>query len=130
MTRTPAFLSSRLEALSHPAERSLRDALIIEALGDPSPAVRDVAVAWAARCLEPGELLPCMADDADAVLRNAALAALERQGPYAVEAVGRLTSDPDPDVAMFACQVLGGIGSVEATPSLLVALARPEVNLR
>lgn len=130
MTRTPAFLSSRLEALSHPAQRSLRDALILDALGDPSPAVRDVAVAWAARCLEPGELLPCMADDADAVLRNAALAALERQGPYAVEAVGRLTSDPDPDVAMFACQVLGGIGSVEATPSLLVALARPEVNLR
>jgi len=129
MARTPTFLSARLGALDRPEDQPVRDQLILEALTDPSPAVREVAVAWAARCLDPMVLLPRMAETADSVLRNAALAALERQGPFAVDAVGRVTADPDPDVAMFACQVLGAIGSPVAVPALLVALQRPEVNV-
>ncbi len=129
MTRTPTFLSARLGALDRPEDQPVRDELILDALTDPSPAVREVAVAWAARCLEPATLLPRMAESVDSVLRNAALAALERQGPFAVEAVGRVTCDPDPDVAMFACQVLGAIGSPAAAPALLVALERPEINV-
>ena len=129
MTRTPTFLSTRLAGLNSPVDRLLRDGLILDALGDGSPAVREVAVAWAARSLAPATLLPLMADSVDAVLRNAALAALERQGPFAVTAVARLTRDADPDVAMFACQVLGGIGSREAGPELLEAMQRTEVNV-
>ena len=129
MSRTPTFLAARLAALNHPDDRMLRDGLILDALGDTSPAVREVAVAWAARSLAPATLLPLMADPVDSVLRNAALAALERQGPYAVTAVAQLASDVDPDVAMFSCQVLGGIGSREAAPALLAALSRPEVNV-
>lgn len=129
MSRTPTFLSARLAALDRPDDRMLRDGLILDALGDASPAVREVAVAWAARSLAPAALLPLMADAVDSVVRNAALAALERQGPFAVTAVAQLTGDADPDVAMFACQVLGGIGSREAGPALFTALRRPEVNV-
>jgi HEAT repeat protein len=129
MSRTPTFLSARLAALAHPDDRLLRDGLILDALGDTSPAVREVAVAWAARSLAPAALLPLMADQVDSVRRNAALAALERQGPFAVTAVAGLTGDADPDVAMFACQVLGGIGSREAAPALLGAMRRTEVNV-
>ncbi len=129
MTRTPAFLAARLGALHGAADQPLRDELILDALGDPSPAVREVAVAWAARYLDPGALLPRMAEEADAIVRNAALAALVRQGPFAVEAVSRSAADPDADVAMFACNVLGAIGSAAATPALLAALERSEVNV-
>lgn len=129
MSRTPTFLAARLAELNQPDDRVLRDGLILDALGDASPAVREVAAAWAARLLTPATLLPLMADPVDSVRRNAALAALERQGPYALTAVAQLASGADPDVAMFACQVLGGIGSREAAPALLAALGRSEVNV-
>ena len=51
--------------------------------------------------------MPLVAEEANAILRNSALAALERQGPYAVAAVERMLTESDADVAMFACQVLG-----------------------
>jgi HEAT repeat protein len=129
MPRAPAVLTARLASLDRPEDWRARDDLIFEALSDRSPSVRAVGVAWAARCLEPARLLPLVAEEADAAVRNAALAALERQGPYAVSAVKRLTADADSDQAMFACQVLGGIGGDECIELLLVALARPEINV-
>jgi HEAT repeat protein len=54
---------------------------------------------------------------------------LERQGPYAVVSVARAAVADDPDLAMFACQVLGGIGGRSSIEPLLLALARPEVNV-
>lgn len=129
MTRAPVRLTARLAALDKPTDRPARDQLILESLADRSPSVREVAIAWAARCLEPTRLVPLVAEEADATLRNAALAALERQGPYALGAVERLTMDPDADLAMFACQVLGSIGGPSSTGPLLAALARPEVNV-
>ncbi len=129
MTRAPVRLTARLAALDKPEDRPARDQLILESLADHSSSVREVAVAWAARCLEPTRLVPLVADEADATLRNAALAALERQGPYAVGAVERLTLDPDADLAMFACHVLGSIGGRSSTEPLMAALARPEVNV-
>jgi len=129
MPRAPAVLTARLASLDRPEDWRARDELIFEALSDRSPSVRAVGVAWAARCLEPARLLPLVAEEADAAVRNAALAALERQGPYAVDAVKRLTTDADPDQAMFACQVLGGIGGEECTELLLAALTRPEINV-
>jgi HEAT repeat protein len=127
--RTPLSLAARLGALGRPEDRPVREQLILESLADRAAPVRDVAVAWAARCLEPARLVPLVAEAADDVLRNAALAALERQGPYAVDCVEGLVTDPDPDLAMFSCQVLGGIGGAGSTGPLLAALARPEVNV-
>lgn len=130
MSRPPASLVTRLAALTRPEDRAIREELILGAMGDPASPIREVAVAWAARCLEPSRLVPLVAEDANAIVRNAALAALERQGPYAVAAVERMTTEPDSDVAMFACQVLGAIGGETSTEPLLAALQHPEINVR
>ena len=97
----------------------LREAEIFSALEDESPAVREVAIAWAARCIEPARLAPLVASPDNAILRNAVLAALTRQGPYAIQHVGGMLEDPDPDVVMFACQVIGEIKAIECWPALL-----------
>ncbi len=127
--RSPSLVGSRLAALDRPEHRATREELILVSLGDPQASVREVAVAWAARCLEPAALMPLVADTADDLRRNAALAALERQGPYAVDCVEQMTGDRDPDVAMFACQVLGSIGGPRSSVPLLAALGRPEINV-
>ncbi|MFI5210425.1 MAG: HEAT repeat domain-containing protein, partial [Gemmatimonadales bacterium] len=129
MPASPAELAARLGALARPGDQGKRDALILVSLGDGSPATREIAVAWAARCLAPTALVPLIADEADSVRRNAALAALERQGPFALPAVAELTGAADPDLAMFACLVLGSLGSRAAGPALLRAVARPEINV-
>jgi HEAT repeat protein len=41
-----------------------------------------------------------------------------------------MTAETDPDVAMFACQVLGSIGGPDTSATLLTALGRPEINVR
>ena len=129
MPRTSAALSTRLAALSAPEDQALREAEIFGALGDETPAAREVAIAWAARCLEPESLTPLVASPDNAVLRNAALAALIRQGPYAVSHVVAMLEDPDPDVVMFACQILGQIGAPEAGPPLMRLLQHDHVNV-
>ena len=129
MTSAPTPLASRLATLDRPEDHPEREQLILQSLGDHSPQVREVAIAWAARVLEPAALIPLVADAGDALLRNAALAALERQGPYAMEAVERAVSAPDTDLAMFACQVLGSIGGGSSGAPLLSALGRSEVNV-
>ena len=129
MPRAASALTARLNALASPEDHALREAEIFAALEDESSAVRDVAIAWAARCIEPARLAPLVASPDNAVLRNAALAALTRQGPYAVQHVGGMLEDPDPDVVMFACQVLGEIGAVECWPALLKLLKHEQVNV-
>lgn len=129
MSRTPAWLGHRLAALDAAGDLAGRDLLVVAGLKDPDPGLREVAIAWGARCLEPAALLALVADPDEATGRNAALAALERQGPYAVEVVCATTGAPDADEAMFACQVLGRIGGGEAIAALEGALGRPEVNV-
>jgi HEAT repeat protein len=122
-------LAARFAELGEIADPRLREALLREAYADRDPTVREAAIAWSARLLEPEMLVPLVAEAADATVRNAALAALERQGPYAAECLSRLVTDPDADTAMFACQALGQIGSVIDEDSLLPVLQRPEPNL-
>lgn len=129
MTSAPALLASRLTQLDRTEDRPERERLILEGMGDLSAPVREVAVAWAARVLEPETLVPLVAEGGDALLRNAALAALERQGPYARTAVERAVASPDNDLAMFSCQVLGSIGGASSVAPLLAALQQSEVNL-
>ncbi|HWA54751.1 MAG TPA: HEAT repeat domain-containing protein [Solirubrobacterales bacterium] len=129
MPADPLPFAARLAGLTGPAHREARERLLLEALGDAAPPVREAAIALAARELEPGRLLPLVAEGADALRRNAALAALERQGPYARAAVAEAVYAADADVAMFACQVLGTIGGPSSVPALLHALGRSEVNV-
>lgn len=129
MTSAPTSLAARLAALDRPEDRSERERLVLESLADLSAPVREVAVAWAARLLEPEVLVPLVADGSDALLRNAALAALERQGPYARSAVERAVESSDADLAMFSCQVLGSIGGASSVPALLGALENRDVNI-
>src|SRR5262249_12980633 len=75
---------------------------ILGALADPSTLVRERAIALAARHLSPEALGLLLRDDDNAILRNAAFAALERQGPYAVPYLLKLTLDGNNEVAMFA----------------------------
>ncbi|HTO98758.1 MAG TPA: hypothetical protein VMK66_17030, partial [Myxococcales bacterium] len=60
------------------------DGEIVAALQESEPALRERAIALAARHLPPETLGRFVGDDENAALRNAALSALERQGPYAV----------------------------------------------
>ncbi len=129
MTAAPRPLAARLAGLTSPADREARERLLLESLADFSPQVRTTAVALAARELEPERLVSLVAESADSVLRNAALAALERQGPYARSAVEQAVFAADQDLAMFACQVLGSIGGASSAPALLQALGRTEVNV-
>jgi HEAT repeat protein len=129
VTSAPVLLATRLTQLDRPEDRPELERLILEAMADLSGSVREVAVAWAARVLEPEMLVPLVAEGVDALLRNAALAALERQGPYARAAVERAVGSPDNDLAMFSCQVLGSIGAASSVPALLTALQQEDVNL-
>jgi HEAT repeat protein len=124
-----AALDERIAGLAAIADPGVREQLLRTAFRNPDPAVREAAIALAARRLEPEVLVPLVADSADATCRNAALVALERQGPYAAECLARLVADPDPDTAMFACQALGHIGGYGYEDALLPVLERPEPNV-
>jgi len=82
---------------------------IVAALQEPQPILRERAIALAARHLAPETLGRFVADDENAVLRNAALSALERQGPYAVPHLVALSRGENAEVAMFAVQILSRI---------------------
>jgi HEAT repeat protein len=128
-THKSAELAARFAVLREISDPGTRERLLRGAFQDPDPEVREAAIAWSARLLEPEMLLPLVAEAADAVVRNSALAALERQGPYAAECLSRLVSDRDADIAMFACEALGKVGSTVNEESLLPVLHRPEPNL-
>jgi HEAT repeat protein len=122
-------LATRLSGLGSPADADRREREIRTGLEDESPAVREVAIAWAARCLEPAALAELVALPDNAVLRNAAIGALGRQGPYAVQHLVGMLGDVDPDVVMFACQVIGQIGDLAGAAELLKLLQHERVNV-
>lgn len=104
--------------------------VILDALEDEAPLVREEAVRYAARYLEPARLVRLVANDERAVLRNSAIAALERQGPYAVPPLEQVLAGPvDPDLAMFTLQVLARIADSTSTEAVLpwVRHANPNV---
>lgn len=104
-------------------------AAILAALQDPRPDERERAIALAARHLSP-EALGCMVgDDENAVLRNSALTALERQGPYAVPHLMALSRDANLEVAMFAVQILSRIKDPSTVQALLPLLEHPDTNI-
>ena len=106
-----------------------REGAILAALGDPSTLVRERAIALAARHLSPEALGALLGNGENAVLRNSAFSALERQGPYAVPHLLKLTVDGDSEVAMFSVQILSLINDSSASRALLPLLDHPDRNI-
>lgn len=102
---------------------------ILAALQDPRPDERERAIALAARHLSPELLGRMVGDDENAVLRNSALTALERQGPYAVPHLMALSRDANLEVAMFAVQILSRIKDPSTVQALLPLLEHPDTNI-
>jgi len=102
---------------------------IVAALQESQPTLRERAIALAARHLAPETLGRFVGDDENAVLRNAALSALERQGPYAVPHLVALARGENAEVAMFAVQILSRIKDPGSAQALLPLLEHSDSNI-
>ena len=120
--------AERLAALAAAAGPD-RQALVLAALEDETPLVREQAIRLATRYVEPEVLGALVADGVNAARRNGALAALERQGPYAVPYLVKLLASPDGELVMFALQILARIGDASASSGLLPLLQHPDPNV-
>jgi HEAT repeat protein len=127
MSRT-ASSNERLTALAA-ATGDERQQLVLAAFEDDVPAVREQAIRLATRYIEPDVLGALVADGINAARRNGALAALERQGPYAVPYLVKLLGSPDAELVMFALQILARIGDVSATIGMLPLLHHADPNV-
>jgi len=105
------------------------DGEIVAALQESEPALRERAIALAARHLPPETLGRFVGDDENAALRNAALSALERQGPYAVPHLVSLSRGENAEVAMFAVQILSRIKDPGSSQALLPLLQHADSNI-
>jgi HEAT repeat protein len=119
----------RIVALEAAVAADGRETAILSALGDPSTLVRERAIALAARHLAPETLGNLLREGENAVLRNAGFAALERQGPYAVPHLLKLTLDADYEVALFAVQLLSITNDSSARHRLLPLIDHPDRNV-
>lgn len=116
----PGTLLERLSALDAAAEAGDGTGVILAALEDEAPAVRERALRYAARHVEPGTLVAFVADHERASLRSAAIGALEWQGPYAVPHLERLlAATTDEGLLMFVLQILGRIGTAATVAAML-----------
>ena len=102
---------------------------IVAALQESQPILRERAIALAARHVPPETLGRFVGDDENAVLRNAALSALERQGPYAVPHLVALARGENAEVAMFAVQILSRIKDPGSAQALLPLLEHSDSNI-
>jgi HEAT repeat protein len=119
----------RLAVLNAHRDGPERQAAIIAAMEDAAIPVRDAAIRLAARYIEPHVLGTFVADDVNAVRRNAAIAALERQGPYAVPYLELMLGSDNHEVVMFVLQVLARSGGARSTPAILPLLRHPDANV-
>ena len=121
--------SRRLDALEALPDGPGREAAILAALEDESSVVRDRAIRLAARYIEPPVLGELVADEVNAIRRNAAITALERQGPYAVPHLRTMLTRPQVDVVMFALQMLSRIGDPLAVHGVMPLVRHPNPNV-
>jgi HEAT repeat protein len=103
---------------------------IVRALEDESSVVRSHAITLAVRYLEPEVLGAMVENDENAVLRNAALEVLERQGPYALPFLREMAGGSNPEASMFAVHVLTGVPDRESIPVLSDLLEHGDENVR
>ena len=98
--------TERLDLLEAAAKGTEAEPAILAALEDGASLVRERAIRLAARYVEPAVLAELVADGENAIRRNAGLAALERQGPYAVPHLTTMLGSPDAELVLFALQSL------------------------
>ena len=119
----------RLASLEALPEGPARDGVILAALEDESAVVRDRAIRLATRYIEPHVLGELVADEVNAIRRNAAISALERQGPYAVPHLRTMLASPQIDVVMFALQMLSRIGDPLAVHGVMPLVRHSDPNV-
>ncbi|HEY8256231.1 MAG TPA: HEAT repeat domain-containing protein [Gemmatimonadales bacterium] len=129
MTPTATSTEQRLATLDAAGRGPEGAPVILAALEDEAPSVRERAIRLAARYLEPGVLSEMVADGRNAVRRNAGLNALERQGPYAVPHLVGLLRGRDSELVMFAVQSLARIGDASAGPAIMPLLGHADPNV-
>ncbi|MCX8111063.1 MAG: HEAT repeat domain-containing protein [Syntrophorhabdaceae bacterium] len=66
----------------------------------------------------------------ETVVRMFAVDILKKIGGYSMETVLRLLDDPDEDIQIYACEILGGMKEREAIPYLIKKLKDEKVNVR
>jgi HEAT repeat protein len=106
-----------------------REQAILAGLENPSAVIRETAIRLAARYIEPQVLSELVADESNAIRRNAAISALERQGPYAVPHLRTLLARPEADVVMFALQMLARIGDPLAVHGVVPLVRHSNPNV-
>ncbi len=102
---------------------------ILAGLEDARPNVREQAIARAAQEISPEALGKLVGNQENAVLRNSALAALERQGPFAVPHLMSLAGEKNLEVAMFAVQLLSRIKDPSTVAALLPLVEHTDPNI-
>ena len=108
------------------------DALLLEALADSSPRIRQIAADGLIELAgeDTIEGLAEMLRLEDAAARNQAMEVLARLGVRSLPAMESRLSDPDGDVRIFAANVLGNVGDPAAFESLRASLGDPNENVR
>jgi HEAT repeat protein len=132
MTMSPLegqTVAARLASLAALPAGTQREEIILAALEDEAPAVREHAIRLATRYIEPQVLGELVADEVNATRRNAAITALERQGPYAVPHLRTMLARADVDVVMFALQMLSRIGDPLAVHGVVPLVRHPDPNV-
>lgn len=110
----------------------LADTLLLEALFDPQPVLRQMAAEGLAELIR-DETLEALAEilrAEDAAARSAAMSLLARLGARALPVLIPRLADAEADVRIFTANVLGELGHQAATEPLLSALTDPHENVR
>ena len=107
---------------------SLTSALLA-ALDSRNRTEREQAVNQQAREGNPDDLVEVMRDGDHSRRRNAAMEALTRGGQRSVPALLRALRSDDPELVMFAANLLGRTRDPAAVPHLVVLLEHPDANV-
>ena len=102
---------------------------VLAALEQVDRPARSQAIAQAAEVVEPDDLIEVMSDGNDSRRRSAAMEALSRGGTRSVPALLRALKDSDPEVVMFAANVLGRTRDPAAIPHLVSLLDHADPNV-
>lgn len=106
---------------------------LVQALQDPKPSIRRLAVAYLGELNSP-EVLPylyqALQDDSPAIRRTAGDALSDMGDPRAIPAMIRALKDPSKIVRWRAARFLYEVGDDSAVPALQQALRDPEFEVR
>ena len=102
---------------------------VLAALEQIDRPTRSQVIADAAETVDPDHLVEVMSDQDDSRRRNAAMEALSRGGTRSVPALLRALKANDPEVVMFAANVLGRTRDPAAIPHLVSLLEHTDPNV-